>query len=194
MKMERRATKKPDLTIIVPFLNEEETLPSFLAALEEKLPLFDGISLELVFIDDGSTDASVEIIRRYPHKDDYRARLVKLSRNFGAHEAFRAGLYLSQGSVVTSCSADLQVTFETLRRLYQVIQSGYDVAYAVKENNQSGVLSRLVSKTYAAVVRKTVTRLYPQTGADCFMLTRKVVNELNDNIEPNSSIMLQIFS
>lgn len=182
-----------NLSIVVPFLNEEEALPAFFAELRRKLPLFEGSSLELIFVNDGSTDRSEALIREEQHIG-YHARLVRLSRNFGAHEAFRAGLFVSKGDFVTSCSADLQITFETLHELYEKCCAGYDVAYAVKSRNQSGGLARAISRIYAGIIRKTVTKLYPENGADCFMMRRKVVNELNENIEPNSSIMLQIFS
>ncbi len=182
-----------DLSIIIPFLNEEDSLPALFQTLQEQMPRLGPIRTEVIFVDDGSTDRSVELIRGAAHQG-YSARLVCLSRNFGSHEAFRAGILVSQGQVVTMLPADMQITFDTLLDLYAAIREGYDIAYAAKSENQSGFLAGLVSRTYGKLMRRFVTPFYPANGADSFMFVRKVTQELNENIEMNSSIMLQIFS
>ena len=80
----------PDISVIIPFLNEAESLPALLAAIEDYAARQD-FSLEIVLVDDGSTDNSVAIIRAAAPKT-FSIKLVRLSRNFGSHAAIRAGI------------------------------------------------------------------------------------------------------
>ena len=84
-------SKNEGLSIIVPFLNEEEGIELFCTTLDE-YALNLSFPIELVFVDDGSKDRSVEILSSYSFKNIGKAQLVQFSRNFGSHAAIRAGL------------------------------------------------------------------------------------------------------
>ena len=114
------------LTMVVPAYNEEEALPIFYAEalrVEKKLP---GVEIEYLFIDDGSSDGTLEVLRDL-HKKDARVRYVSFSRNFGKEAAIYAGLQNAAGDYVAILDADLQDPPALLPEMLQAIEEeGYD--------------------------------------------------------------------
>ena len=111
------------LSIVVPVFNEEEVLPSLIARLADALR---GHNWELIFVDDGSRDASVAVIRAFAQSND-RIRLLSFSRNFGHQAAITAGLDFAQGDAVVVMDADLQDPPELLPKMVELYEQGYDV-------------------------------------------------------------------
>ena len=87
---------QPEISVIIPFLNEEENLPDLIAELEAFAPTMP-VRMEVVFVDDGSTDGSLDLLRK-AHFRNFSAKIVKLSRNFGSHPAVRAGFLNAGGA------------------------------------------------------------------------------------------------
>ena len=114
------------LTMVVPAYNEEEALPIFYAEalrVEKELP---GVEIEYLFIDDGSSDGTLEVLRDL-HKKDARVRYVSFSRNFGKEAAIYAGLQNAAGDYVAILDADLQDPPALLPEMLQAIEEeGYD--------------------------------------------------------------------
>ena len=111
--------KKPTISVIIPFLNEEENLPLIAAALEEYVPTL-GVPVEVVFVDDGSTDGSCEWLRQAEFKN-FTAKLVRFSRNFGSHPAVRAGFCEASAPNCVWLGADLQEPLEIIGEGYKRI-------------------------------------------------------------------------
>jgi undecaprenyl-phosphate 4-deoxy-4-formamido-L-arabinose transferase len=116
----------PDLSVVVPILNEEESLPELYrrttAALGEL-----GRSYELIFVDDGSSDGTFAALERL-HAEDARLRAVRFKRNFGQHPAMHAGLARARGDIVVTMDGDLQNAPEDIPRLVEAVEAGADVA------------------------------------------------------------------
>jgi glycosyltransferase involved in cell wall biosynthesis len=131
---------RPELSIVIPFLNEEEVLP-LLRERFEKLTNRPA-TWELLFVSDGSTDGSTEFIEAWA-KTDPSVKLVVLTRNFGHQSAISAGLSLASGKCVGTMDADLQDEPEVLLQMYQVLLSEkVDVVYAVRRSRSETKVKR----------------------------------------------------
>ncbi|HEX6702932.1 MAG TPA: glycosyltransferase family 2 protein [Gaiellaceae bacterium] len=116
----------PDLSVVVPILNEERSLPELYRRTTDALTGF-GRSYELIFIDDGSSDGTFDALERL-HAEDGRIRAVRFKRNFGQHPAMHAGLARARGAIVVTMDGDLQNSPEDIPRLVEAVEAGADVA------------------------------------------------------------------
>ena len=114
------------LSIIVPCYNEEAALPHFLPEIQKAADLLAeqySLSCEFLFVDDGSRDKTLELLRTYV-KEDRRVRYLSFSRNFGKESALYAGLENAHGDYVVTMDADLQDPPSLLPEMFQILQSG----------------------------------------------------------------------
>ncbi|HNY19777.1 MAG TPA: glycosyltransferase [Flexilinea sp.] len=183
---------QPEISVIIPFLNEEENLPDLIAELEAFAPTMP-VRMEVVFVDDGSTDGSLALLRK-AHFRNFSAKIVKLSRNFGSHPAVRAGFLNAGAPNCVWLGADLQEPLEIIRLGYQKIREGYDLVCVQKKNVKVGKSEKLFSHTYSRLIRKYAIPGYPPDGVNTVFFNEKVKRELNRNIESNSSVVLQVLN
>ena len=183
----------PDISLIIPFLNEADNIPRLVDTLNPYLATLRPLQVEVLFVDDGSTDASVEILQRAAHRT-YAAKILSLSRNYGSHAALRAGILHARGQYITFLPADLQDPVTLIEQLYRVAQTGCDIVWAARRAVDVGLWEKIFSKCYAALMRRFALKNYPVNGFDIVMFNQRVQEELNANIEANSSIFLQILS
>ena len=184
---------KMDISIVVSFLDEEETIEVLVSKLNKYISTLSPLKVEVIFVDDGSTDGSIAMLQRLGHSS-YAASIIKLSKNYGSHSALRAGILHSSGEFVTFLPADLQDPLELIGELYKKCKEGYDVVFAFRRNIESNLPERLFSKLYAKLVRIFIADTFPESGFDIAMFNQKIKDELNQNIEANSSLFLQIFT
>ena len=131
---------RPDLSIVIPFLNEEQVLPLLRARLEkiQNRP----VAWELLFVSDGSTDGSTNFIEQWARVDP-SVKLLVLTRNFGHQSAISAGLSFASGKCVGIMDADLQDEPEVLLEMYRVLLAEkVDVVYAVRTRRRETELKR----------------------------------------------------
>jgi undecaprenyl-phosphate 4-deoxy-4-formamido-L-arabinose transferase len=115
---------KPELSIVVTLLNEEGTVEELY---ERTVAAVDGRPFELLFVDDGSSDATFERLRGL-HRRDPRVRAIRFARNFGQHPAMHAGFTRARGDILVTMDGDLQNQPEDIPRLVAAVESGADVA------------------------------------------------------------------
>ena len=183
---------KPEISLVIPFLNEEENLPMICAALEEYLPSV-GVPVEVVFVDDGSTDGSCAWLEQAEFRN-FSAKLVKFSRNFGSHPAVRAGFMNASAPNCVWLGADLQEPLEIIGEGYKRICEGYDLVMVQKNQVQVSKSEETFSRIYSAMIRKWAIPGYPEKGVNTIFFNEKVKNALNANPELNSSVVLQVIS
>lgn len=185
--------KQPALSIIIPFFNEEENIYHLTSELNKYINKLNNLSIEVIFIDDGSTDKSLEILKG-ERINSYKTKVIKLSRNFGSHAAIRAGILNSTGNYITIFYADLQDPLELMKELYNKCLEGYDIVWAERKDTNVSFFEKIFSLFYAKLMRKFVSENYPLKGFDIVIFNEKVRKELNNNIESNSSFVLQILT
>lgn len=166
----------PMLSVILPVFNEAESLPVLHHRLTQALRNSEGGD-ELIFVNDGSSDRSPELLREFVAHDP-RVRVVTLSRNFGHQVALSAGLDHSRGQAVAIMDADLQDPPEVLLGFLEQWRQGYAVVYAVRKHRKEGLFKR---SAYALFYRtfKSMTEIeVPLDAGDFCLLDRKVVDIL----------------
>lgn len=182
----------PEISVIIPFLNEEDNLPDLIAALEAFAPTMD-VPIEVVFVDDGSTDGSVTVLRSTQFRN-FTAQVVKLSRNFGSHAAVRAGFAAAEAPNCVWLGADLQEPLEIIRLGYEKIQAGFDLVCVQKNSVQVSASEETFSRMYSNLIQRYAIPGYPEKGVNTIFFNRKVKEQLLQNPEANSSVVLQCIS
>jgi glycosyltransferase involved in cell wall biosynthesis len=182
------------ISVIIPFLNEAENIPFLVDELSGFCTQNQLVAWEIIFVNDGSTDASVEILSASKFKG-FEARIISFSKNFGSHAALRAGIVHASGDLISFMYADLQDPLSLLLEMYAEYSSGkYNIIWATRKSLPTGFVDRNFSKGYSKLMQKYAIPTYPNNGFDIVMFDQKIQNSLNQNIEPNSSIFLQILT
>lgn len=166
------------ITIIVPSYNEEEALPYLYERLNTIINDLNQYEFEVLFVNDGSKDKTLELIKEMREKDN-RISYVNFSRNFGKETAMIAGLDYATGDAVIFIDADLQDPPEVIPELLKWWEEGYDDVYA-RRNSRKGetFLKKFTSKMYYKVLQSlTRVEIQKDTG-DFRLLDRRCVNAL----------------
>jgi glycosyltransferase involved in cell wall biosynthesis len=137
----------PDISVFLPVLNEEPNLRPLYDKLNEALTRL-GRSAEVIFVDDGSTDGSLAILRELAEKDS-RIRVVALKRNYGQTAAMAAGIDAAKGRVLIPMDADLQNDPADIVRLLEKLDEGYDVVSGWRKNRRDKLVTRKVPSMIA---------------------------------------------
>lgn len=168
------------ISVIVPAYNEAENIPVLLEKLKKNIP---SKSYEIIFVDDGSTDDTLNILKNLRKQNDC-IHYLSFSRNFGHQYALRAGLAKATGDAVISIDADLQHPPEVIPQLIQKWQDGYDIVYTLRqENKNQGFLKRKTSNLYYKLLNFMTSVSVPKGAADFRLLDKKVVQILNKSLE-----------
>jgi len=143
-----------DISIVIPLLNEEESLPELHDWITRVMQQ-NGYSYEILFIDDGSTDNSWNIIAQLAAKDKH-VRGIKFRRNYGKSQGLHAGFEMAQGDVVITMDADLQDNPEEIPKLYKmIVNDGYDLVSGWKKvRYDSKIKKNIPSKLFNWAARK----------------------------------------
>jgi len=174
----------PLISIAVPAYNELDNLPELyrqLAAVFKKLPA----CLELLVVDDASTDGTLEWLRKIA-QEDARVRFVSFSRNFGHQACVTAGLQHATGDAVAVMDADLQDPPQVLSLMFERWQEGYQVIMGRRAQRDVDPLTkRIFAWTYYRVLAQLSQTKIPLDGGDFCFMDRAVVNALNRLPERN---------
>ena len=168
------------VTILIPAYNEEESLPYLYERLEELINSIKNYEFEILFINDGSKDKTLELIKKYRNKDS-RISYVNFSRNFGKEIAMLAGFDYAKGDCVIIMDADLQDPPELIPELLKYWEQGYDDVYAQRRSRKGETfLKKFTSKMYYRVLQQlTKVEIQKDTG-DFRLLDRRCVNALRE--------------
>ena len=181
------------ISIIVPAYNEEEALPYLYERLNKLMDSMQTYEFEILFVNDGSKDNTLELIKQYRQKDN-RYCYVDFSRNFGKEVAMLAGLDYATGDCVIFIDADLQDPPELIPELVKYWEEGYDDVYARRKTREGETfLKKFTSKMYYRVLQKlTKVEIQKDTG-DFRLLDRRCVNALK-KIRENQRNTKSLFS
>ena len=166
------------ISIIVPAYNEEESLPYLYERLEKLINGIDNYEFEILFVNDGSKDNTINLIKEYREKDN-RISYVDFSRNFGKETAMIAGLDYAKGDAVIFMDADLQDPPELIPEMIKYWEEGYDDVYAQRKTRAGeSFLKKFTSKMYYRVLQMLTTVPIQKDTGDFRLLDRRCVNAL----------------
>ena len=159
-----QAPEQPLLSLIVPLLNEEDVIPIFLSTV---CPILDAANIryEIIFIDDGSSDSTADVIRR-EMETNASICLICLSRNFGKEAALTAGLESARGDAVVPMDVDLQDPPELIPEFVRLWQEGYDVVYGkrVTRDSDTGMKRHTAGAFYRVYNALSEQEIQPNVG------------------------------
>lgn len=166
------------ISIIIPAYNEEESLPYLMERLTKLINEIKNYEFEILFVNDGSKDKTIDLIKEYREKDN-RVSYVDFARNFGKELGMIAGLDYAKGDAVIFMDADLQDPPELIPEMIKYWEEGYDDVYAQRRSRKGETwLKKFTSKMYYRVLQSlTKVEIQKDTG-DFRLLDRRCVNAL----------------
>ena len=166
------------ISIVIPAYNEEESLPYLHDRIIKLIDTIENYEFEVLFINDGSKDKTLELIKKY-RTEDKRFSYVNLSRNFGKETAMIAGLDYASGDAVVFMDADLQDPPEILPELIKYWEEGYDDVYARRKTREGETFfKKITSKIYYRLLQKLTNIEIQQDTGDFRLLDRRCVNAI----------------
>jgi undecaprenyl-phosphate 4-deoxy-4-formamido-L-arabinose transferase len=170
------------LSIVIPVFNEEAALPALFARLYPAMDAI-GIPYECVFVDDGSRDRSVAVLRAQHAARPAETRIVILQRNFGQHAAILAGFERARGSAVITLDADLQNPPEEIPRLVEALRAGHDYVGTIRRGRQDHWARRWFSRLINSIRDRTTNIRVTDQGCMLRAYGREVVDAMNASVE-----------
>jgi undecaprenyl-phosphate 4-deoxy-4-formamido-L-arabinose transferase len=178
--------EKPYVSVLVPVLNEEESLPELQKRLYDTLETIKR-PYEIIYINDGSTDRTQEILEDF-HGRDGSVKVVEFNRNYGQHMALFAGFEYAKGDMVITIDADLQNPPEEIPKLVQKIGEGYEVVGTYRKQRKDSVFRRLPSFIVNKITSRLVGVKLRDYGCMLRAYSRNIVDYMNMCPESSSFI------
>jgi dolichol-phosphate mannosyltransferase len=169
-----RSMSRPTLSLVLPVYNEEEVIPELYTRLQSFLEQL-AIDAEIIFVNDGSRDRSLELLREMVKRDS-RCRVLSFSRNFGHQTAITAGVDYARGRAVVVMDADLQDPPDVVREMVQKWREGYDVVYGKRGARAGETFFKLATaKVFYRLFRAMIPIEVPLDTGDFRLMSRRVV-------------------
>ena len=176
---------KKKISVIVPCYNEEEILKDFYHKTINVLEKANKYEYEIVFIDDGSKDKTLNILKEMK-KTNKKIRIISFSRNFGKEAGIYAGLQNSTGDLIVVMDADLQHPPETIIEMIKEIEEGYDVVTTIRKNRKGEpAIRNFFSRLFYKIMQKFDGIDLKQGSQDFRMMTKQVANAILELKEYN---------
>ena len=141
----------PEFSIVIPVFNEEESLQELISRIADAFKKF-GHSYEIVFVDDGSTDTSLELLKKYS-RDHKNIHVISFRKNLGKSPALTVGFQHAKGDYVLTMDADLQDDPENISTLYEKLESGnFDLVSGWRKNRRDSFVKKISSKLFNNII------------------------------------------
>lgn len=179
------------VSLVIPVYYNEDNLNPLYDDLKEKFIDVIDYDYEIVMVNDGSKDASYEVMKEIAAKDS-NVKIISLSRNFGSHAAILCGLSNCTGDCAVVKAADLQEPTELILDMVNSWKEGNNVVLAVRDGRDESKSQTFFSNFYYKLVQKTALPQMPDEGFDVYLVDRKVITVLENLDEKNSALTGQI--
>ena len=170
---------RPEVSLVIPIYNEEEVLPQLDKRLSEMLDVL-GVDSEVVFVDDGSKDRSLELLRAMVAREP-RYRALSFSRNFGHQRAITCGMDATRGKAVVVMDADLQDPPEVVVEMLAKWREGFDVVYGRRRSRKGETWFKLVTaKIFYRLFAAMIPIEVPLDAGDFRLMSRRVIVAMHE--------------
>ena len=181
-----------DLSVIIPIYNEEGNINRMMERLDSVIVKMNLSAVEYIFINDGSKDGSMQLIKQLARTDS-RIKFINLSRNFGHQIAVTAGLDNARGNAIVIIDADLQDPPELISELYNKLKEGFEVVYAKRKSRQGeGIIKKATAKMFYRMLSRMTSISIPVDTGDFRIIDRKIVQVLKAMPEQQKFLRGQI--
>lgn len=181
------------LSIVVPVYRESDGLRrNFLSLAAALDPHWDQFDYEMILVNDGSPDNSLEIMEAIHREHPAVTGVVNLTRNFGQVAAIFAGLRACSGDCAAVISADLQDPPELIPKMFERWREGFKTVLAVRKDREDKLAARLPSRIFYGLMRAYALKNLPATGFDFFLADRAVISRMLERPEPNGFLQGQL--
>ncbi len=166
------------ISLVVPCYNEQEVIKLFYAEIQKIKKDFNNVTFEIIFVNDGSKDKTLELMRELSKNDD--VRYVSFSRNFGKEAAMYAGLEASTGDYVAIMDADLQDPPALLKEMYEILESKEYDSVATRRVTRKGepVIRSFFARLYYKIINKISKTEIVDGARDFRLMTKQMVNSV----------------
>ncbi|MFW6232800.1 MAG: glycosyltransferase family 2 protein, partial [Bacteroidota bacterium] len=179
---------KYGLSVVVSVYNELPVLIKFEQELRKVLDE-TGLDFELIFVNDGSTDGSRELLDELCYKNQ-KYKAIHFSRNFGHESAMAAGIDHSSGEAVICMDADLQHPPECIPGMIEQFNSGYEIVNMVRTDRKDhNIIMKIMSKQFYNLLNRISTMKIEPNGTDFFLISRRVADILNNDFRERTRFM-----
>jgi len=177
-----------ELSLVVSVYNEGDTLGIFWEETEKCLNLL-GISYEVVFVNDGSTDNSLDILANLSQKND-KVKVVNLSRNYGHEAAMLAGIDYSRGDAVVCLDADLQHPPSKLNEMIEKFNEGFEIINMTRRDNEdAGLFKKITSFIFYYILNLLSTAKFEPNASDFFLISRRVADIISNDFSERTRFL-----
>lgn len=176
------------ISLIIPIFNEEESIPYLYERVKAIRKNILPDELEILFIDDSSTDNSFNLLYDIS-RHDRQVKIIRFSKNFGSHIACLAGIVNSDGDACAFISADLQDPPELLPALISKWKGGDEIVFGVRDKErEDNIIIKLFSRIFFFLMKKFALKNMPERGMDVFLIDKKIVDVIKGIKEKNPNI------
>ncbi len=176
------------VSIIIPVYNEEENLRPLMNVIKAmSLASADNFDFEVVFIDDGSSDSSLNVLKELFENND-NVRVVSITKNSGSHIACHAGLEYATGDYFAVIAADMQDPPSIIPEMIKMMKDGVKIVWGVRRSREDLLSVKLFSKIYYILMKRYVFDNIPEKGADTFLIDMDARNLILKLDEKDTSI------
>ncbi len=172
------------LSVVMPVFNEEQVIERTHRRVSETLGIDGDLDLELVYVDDGSSDGTAAVLRRIAEQDP-RVCVVSLSRNFGQQPAITVGLRHAAGEVAVIMDADLQDPVEVVPKMLAKWREGYEVVYGIRTNRKESLPKIFAYSAFYRILARLSDIELPKDSGDFCVIDRRVIEALGRLPEKN---------
>lgn len=170
--------EKKLLSIILPVYNEEKNIPVVYKELKEVLQKLHHYHYEVLFVNDGSTDESLEKLKEIRGRDDY-VKVINFSRNFGNQAAVACGFHEAKGDFIITMDSDLQDPPELIPKMLKKAEKGIDIVYTRITKRNDGFMKKLTANFYYFLFDKFGSVKIPRHTGDYRLINKKILNVIN---------------
>lgn len=172
------------VSIVIPVFNEEAVIPELVKRLSRFINQLPQYEFETIFVENGSSDRSYELLAKAALKDK-RFKILQLSRNFSCDGGIAAGMQYSRGDACVIMMADLQEPIELIKKFIEKWEEGYEIVYGIVKKRAGGPTRNFSSILFYKILNIFTKNMFPENASDFRLIDKKIYQTINQMPEQN---------